>query len=182
MAKSKWIQIVFASVLYASLLTSASAYVEQQAAIDFCVLKSKSIDSVASLIIKEKLRIRKAMNVAPDDCLLAVIKNLTITGSVEHLKALEVLSSNSDGYVSEALMDAAADLFQRDAVRFVNYLNSNPHASLFKSLTDGLSMMCSVESVKPEELKFRFISKMKSDVQKKTLDLIFRNVDPKKFD
>lgn len=182
MVRSKWIQIISAGLLLTSSCTNVTSGSEQQTLIDFCLLKSADVDSVATAIIKEKQKVTGAMKTANDDCLLGVIDNLSKKCSVKSFQALEVISSGSDGYVSEALMDITVSILENSPDKFVDYLSSSERSPLLESLVDGLSMKCSVEKINPSDLKSKFIQTLTTDIQKSTLDEIFQKVDPKKFD
>jgi len=177
MAKSKWVQIVSISMLLASCAKESSG--SQGLVIDFCSLKSMNIDSTAAIIVKDKQRIRAATN---DNCNLDVIHKLSNAPSAGTFEALEVIATNSEGYVSEALADEAVRLPENNPGKFTDYLGSNLRGKLSGLLADGLSMKCNMENLSPDHLKTKLNSQLTTDTQRKTIGKIFQNVNPEKFD
>lgn len=174
--------MIFVGTLLLPSCTVRNSDSDDAVTIDFCVLKSKNIDSVASVLIREKRQVRVAMHKADDDCLLDVISELPKASSPMNYQALEVIASNSDGYASEGLSDILVREFEGDPVKFIDYLGANRESPLETYLADGLSMKCNMGELSPLDLKGRLQSALTDDHQRKTLDEIFEKVDPRKFD
>lgn len=192
MAKESWIKIAAVTMMVALSSCSRDKSAEsteqmrekesnQGTVIDFCFLKSKAADSIAEYVMRDSASLTPGA-LADDNCVTETIVALVKTPSWKSLQALEIMSAKSDGYLAEYIADEAVHLLENNGAQTLTFLSVNQDGALFQLLIDGLSMKCNMENVSQNELQSKFNSSLTTDLQRKMLNEVFRNVDPKKFD
>ena len=127
-----------------------------------------------------------------DNCVLELIDSVAkyaiVTKDENYLKALNVICSHSDGYISEAMMEVCKDQFYQNFYMLIDYCY-NTKSCLRIMIIQGLSMEISdAEDRKLQEKKLdKFIANhLKRIAQEKDrilfIQKIRNEVNPKMFD
>lgn len=148
----------------------------KEISIDFCSLKTTSVDSIANLIAIANEQISEK-SITDDNCLIDIINDLKKSVSPKKFQAIEIIASRSDGALSEYLSDVAVYLLEYDGGNFLAFLNNKKQSAFLQLLIDGLSMKSAVENISENELKEKFVSRFTSNEQRELLNKIFDKVD-----
>jgi hypothetical protein len=156
---------------------------------DPCYLLKRPLDCA---IIEHNAR---KILVGQDDCVLALIdsvySNLTRTKGVNFLIALDSIAKNSDGYVSDYLMEIGVKLFYQDLSLVANYLCKRRTSSpaIERLIIESMSSYLSgtKERDKKQQKIIEFVDREKKE-QKIDHDSyayimhLVKQFDPKMFD
>lgn len=123
-----------------------------------------------------------------DKCVLRIIDSLQVYSNKNDTLSLSILSkisSISDGYISESIMDAVTKVYYPNAFFLIKWMYKNQNTMLEKRLIEGLSMQVSMKKSK-ELQKIKLIAnqaKLKLTVnESEYLDSIINGINPKIWD